>query len=49
MSCVRLGGVLGLVCGFFSAVVLFIEGKDKCGDEACLFAKVGNCLLKVLL
>ena len=49
VSCVHLCCVLGLACGVLSGVVLFIGGGDKCGDGACVFAKVGNCLLKVLL
>jgi len=32
----------------FSAAVVFIGEGDKCGGRACLFAKVGNCLLKLL-
>jgi len=32
----------------FVEVIVFIGGGDKCGGRACLFAKVGNCLLKLL-
>jgi len=48
VSCVGLGGVLVLVWRFFSATVVFIRGGHKGGGRACLFAKVGNCLLKLL-
>ena len=48
ITCICLDGVLGLVWGFFSAVVVFIKGGDKCGGRVCLFAKVDNCLLKPL-
>jgi len=27
---------------------VLIGGGDKCGGRACMFAKVGNCLLKLL-
>jgi len=46
VSCIRLGGVLGLVWGLFSAVALFIKVGGKRGDGACLFAKVGNCVVE---
>ena len=27
---------------------MLIGGGDKCGGRACMFTKVGNCLLKLL-
>ena len=48
MSCICLGSVLGFVLGFSQLLLCLFGEEISMEGLVSLFAKVGNCLLKLL-